>query len=521
MQALGAEDPSRIGPFRLQGRLGEGDMGQVYLARSEHGDRVAVKLVRPGLARLPTFRRRFRREVDAARRIGGRWTVPVRDADPDAATPWVATDYLPAPSLHEVVTGEHGPLPERSLPALANGLTHALRDIHEAGLVHRDLKPSGILITRNGPRVIDSGIARAVEAATTTLTRTGAVVGSPGFMSPEQCRGEVLTPASDVFCLGSVLAFAATGRSPFGGTGTDAPSLLRRIVQGDHDLGGVPGTIRGLVEECLAPEPADRPTLSRLLERTREGSLWEPAADPDADPWLPAALTAEPGRQTAELPPVGRTPAAPDPPPAAPARPSVAPPRRRIGLPAAGAVAAVAAVALVAAVLLTRPPGGTEPVVTPVPPGPPGVSGLPSDDGPAARDDPGPTTGAVGTTTGDSGGSDAGAGPGSGPTSAAPGTESLPPDDARNGADGTAPGTSSAGAPSDAGADTATGPSLSPSDTATDDTGDTGQSVGHTSGGADAGTDGSTGDAGSVEGADSGGSLVGGLVGGLLGGSGD
>src|SRR5690606_14274327 len=162
MEALREEDPHRIGEYRLLGRLGAGGMGQVYLARSRGGRTVAVKLVREELAREPEFRRRFRHEVEAARRVGGEWTAPVLDADTEAETPWVATGYIAGPSLHTVVTHDHGPLPERSVRVLANGLAHALRAIHGAGLVHRDLKPSNVLVTIDGPKVIDFGIARAL-----------------------------------------------------------------------------------------------------------------------------------------------------------------------------------------------------------------------------------------------------------------------------------------------------------------------------------------------------------------------
>ncbi|MGY0059784.1 protein kinase domain-containing protein [Streptomyces sp. LZ34] len=307
MKALGPQDPQSIGEYRLVGRLGEGGMGQVYLARSRRGRTVALKLVLPELARQPDFRQRFRNEVEAARRIGGEWTAPVLDADLDAATPWVATGYVAGPSLHEVVAGDHGELPERSVVALANGLAHALRDIHGSGLIHRDLKPSNVLVTIDGPRVIDFGIARAVGDSTSALTRTGAVVGSPGFMSPEQCRGEQLTAASDIFCLGSVLAFAATGRSPFGDPYSAMPVLMLRIIEDEKDLGGIPDRLRGLIAACLAPAPAARPGLEELLKLTADGNLWHhgrdssPFAKQGAEPWLPAGLIAGLGRQAVGL----------------------------------------------------------------------------------------------------------------------------------------------------------------------------------------------------------------------------
>jgi hypothetical protein len=302
MKALGPQDPQVIGEYRLVGTLGEGGMGQVYVARSGRGRTVALKLVLPELARQPEFRQRFRNEVEAARRIGGTWTAPVLDANLEAETPWVATGYVAGPSLHEVVAGLHGPLPERSVFALANGLSRALRDIHAAGLIHRDLKPSNVLVTIDGPRVIDFGIARAAGDVTSALTRTGSVVGSPGFMSPEQCRGEALTPASDIFCLGSVLAFAATGRSPFGNADSAMHVLMLRIIQDEKDLSGISERLRGLIEACLAPHPANRPTLEQLLAYTVEGELWhEGGHGKEPEPWLPSSLLARLGRQAVGL----------------------------------------------------------------------------------------------------------------------------------------------------------------------------------------------------------------------------
>lgn len=202
MDGLIPGDPERIGRYRLLGRLGEGGMGRVYLARSDRGRTVAVKTVREELARMPDFRRRFSQEVKAAQRVGGEWTAPVLDADTEASTPWVATGYVAGPSLAEVVDRQYGPLPPSTLRVLAAGLVRALQAIHAAGLVHRDLKPSNVLVTIDGPRVIDFGIARALDVSTQSaegLTAAGAVVGSPGFMSPEQVRGEKVSYASDVF----------------------------------------------------------------------------------------------------------------------------------------------------------------------------------------------------------------------------------------------------------------------------------------------------------------------------------
>ncbi|MFE4647443.1 serine/threonine-protein kinase [Streptomyces sp. NPDC056707] len=303
MDKLGSGDPQRIGAYRLLGRLGAGGMGQVYLARSDRGRTVAIKLVRRELAEQQEFRDRFRQEVRAARRVGSAWTAPVLDADTEAAVPWVATGYVAGPSLQATVSGRagapagpgaYGPLPERSVRILGAGLARALRSIHAAGLIHRDLKPSNILLTIDGPRVIDFGIARALDTVTDGgLTRTGSLVGSPGFMAPEQVRGERVTAACDVFCLGSVLAYATTGRLPFSGADNEVHALLFRIAQEEPDLTGVPVDLADLVRDCLRKDPADRPTTDAILERLVEGET--------AEPWLPGALIAQLGRHAVEL----------------------------------------------------------------------------------------------------------------------------------------------------------------------------------------------------------------------------
>ncbi|MFE4211587.1 protein kinase [Streptomyces sp. NPDC056844] len=304
MEKLGSGDPQRIGTYRLLGRLGAGGMGQVFLARSERGRTVALKLVRPELAELQHFRDRFRAEVQAARQVGGSWTAPVLDAGVDAAVPWVATGYVAGPSLHRIVSGRpgapvadseaYGPLPERSVRILGAGLAGALQDIHRAGLIHRDLKPSNVLMTIDGPRVIDFGIARALDTvADGGLTRTGAMIGSPGFMSPEQVRGERVTTACDVFCLGAVLAYASTGRLPFGSAETGAHALMYRIAQEEPDLTGVPVGLVELIQECLAKDPAARPSTDAVLERLGDTDT--------AEPWLPGALIAQLGRHAVGL----------------------------------------------------------------------------------------------------------------------------------------------------------------------------------------------------------------------------
>ncbi|MGW4429489.1 serine/threonine-protein kinase [Streptomyces tendae] len=300
MRGLGDGDPQRIGVYRLLGRLGAGGMGHVYLARSDRGRMAAVKLVREELAALEEFRERFRQEVESARRVGGYWTAPVLDADTEAAVPWVATGYVAGPSLQQVVGHDHGALPERSVRTLGAGLAHALQDIHAAGIVHRDLKPSNVLVTIDGPRVIDFGIARALQTVTDGgLTRTGALVGSPGFMAPEQVRGDRVTPACDVFCLGSVLTYAATGKLPFGPANSGAHALMFRIAQEDPDLTGVPEGIADLVRDCLRKDPAARPGLAEVLERT--GAQDTVTDGRSRDPWLPSALVAQLGRHAVQL----------------------------------------------------------------------------------------------------------------------------------------------------------------------------------------------------------------------------
>src|SRR5690606_16004242 len=217
MQPLGHDDPRRIGDYRLLGVLGVGGMGRVYLGRNAGGRTVAVKVIRPDLIADPEFRTRFQREVAAARRVGSSCTAPVLDADVDADPPWLATGYVAGIALNDAVD-RFGPFGERSLIVLARGLAEALVAVHEAGVVHRDLKPSNVLLAIDGPKVIDFGIARAVED--TALTTTGKVIGSPAFMCPEQVTGEPVGPAGDMFALGGVLTYAATGQGPFGGGDT-------------------------------------------------------------------------------------------------------------------------------------------------------------------------------------------------------------------------------------------------------------------------------------------------------------
>lgn len=300
MRGLGDGEPRQIGRYRLLGRLGAGGMGDVYLARSDRGRTVAIKLVHEELAAQEEFRKRFRYEVEAARRVGGHWTAPVLDADTEAAVPWVATGYVAGPSLRQIVGRDHGPLPEYSVRTLAAGLAHALRDIHGAGIVHRDLKPSNVLVTIDGPRVIDFGIARALETVTDGhLTRTGALIGSPGFMAPEQVRSDRITPACDIFCLGSVLAYAATGKMPFGTAQTGAHVLMYRIAHEEPNLDGVPAGGMDLIRDCLEKNPAARPSLDEVLRRT--GAQDTVADGHSHEPWLPGPLVAQLGRHAVSL----------------------------------------------------------------------------------------------------------------------------------------------------------------------------------------------------------------------------
>ncbi|MFF3328712.1 PQQ-binding-like beta-propeller repeat protein [Streptomyces sp. NPDC002888] len=260
MTPLSTGDPESIGGYTLLGRLGAGGMGVVYLGVSASGRQVAVKLVHTSYAQEEEFRTRFRQEIVAARRVSGAFTAPVVDADPDADLPWMATLYVPGLSLAEVVKKD-GPLSRRELRALGLGLTEALRDIHRAGLVHRDLKPANVLMTEDGPRVIDFGISRAADNQ--SLTMTGRVIGTPPFMSPEQLASpRDVTPASDVFSLGSLLVFAAVGTGPFD---ADSPYLTGyQVMYETPDLDGVPEALLRIVERCLDKDPAARPELADL-----------------------------------------------------------------------------------------------------------------------------------------------------------------------------------------------------------------------------------------------------------------
>src|SRR5947209_4742951 len=257
---LQPEDPREIGPYRLLGQLGSGGMGLLFLGMSAGGRPIAVKIIKTELATDPGFRARFRREVAAAQKVGGLLTALVVDADLDCPIPWLATAYVAGPSLTETVRG-HGPLPVRSLLALTAGLAEGLCAIHQAGVVHRDLKPSNVLLAEDGPRVIDFGISGAAEAS--AAAGAGVMIGSPGYMSPEQVLGYDIGLASDMFSLGAVLTFAATGQGPFGAGSPGA--LMYRLVNTPANLDEVPAEVRPLVGRCLAKHPGDRPTAGELL----------------------------------------------------------------------------------------------------------------------------------------------------------------------------------------------------------------------------------------------------------------
>ncbi|MFE5677600.1 protein kinase [Streptomyces erythrochromogenes] len=281
MKPLESGDPTSLGDgrYRLVGRLGQGGMGVVYLGRSQSGRAVAVKVVRPELSTEPGFRRRFADEVAAARRVGGFHTAPVVDADPDGEPAWLVTAFVPGPTL-QAVLARVGSLPLDTLTVLAAGLAEALEAIHRAGVIHRDLKPANIIVAEDGPRVIDFGIARALDG--TSLTQTGLQVGTPGFLAPEQLTGGgAVTPAVDMFALGVVLTQAAGG-APFG----DGPSAARhyKVVYEEPDLTAVPGELREAIGACLSKDPAARPSPAAFLDTLT-------VRHPDGHSWLPEAAT--------------------------------------------------------------------------------------------------------------------------------------------------------------------------------------------------------------------------------------
>nr|WP_237535710.1 serine/threonine-protein kinase [Streptomyces sp. SID3343] len=290
------DDPRTVGGYVLRARLGSGGMGRVYLSYTPGGRPVAIKVIRGEFADDPEFRRRFRQEVAAAQRVQGLYTAPVIDTDADAEQPWLATAYVAGPSLYEAVY-RHGPLPAETVLILMAGVAEALQSVHSAGVVHRDLKPSNVILAADGPRVIDFGIARAADA--TPLTRTGMSIGTPAFMAPEQARGLSSKPATDVFALGSLGVYAATGTSAFG-EGTDS-SVLYRVVHQDPELSGVPEELLDVVRRCLEKDPELRPTPTQVIELCRAASAGTRLQVGEG--WLPATLVEEVTRRVNEQPP--------------------------------------------------------------------------------------------------------------------------------------------------------------------------------------------------------------------------
>ncbi|MFD9408239.1 serine/threonine-protein kinase [Streptomyces sp. NPDC059989] len=255
-------DPKKIGPYRVIGRLGSGGMGTVHAALDPQGVRVAVKVIHAAQAQDAEFRARFRREVQLSARVSGPCLIPLLAADPEAEAPWLATEYAPGPTLNQHLTA-YGPPTGGSLYALATGTAQALAAIHQAGVVHRDVKPQNVILSPAGPRVLDFGIAHAADG--TSVTRTGVMTGTPGWISPEQYRTGTAGPAGDVFAWGALIAYAATGRLPFG---TGAPDVVAfRVMSGEADLDGIPDELRRIVEQALTKEPEDRPTAEEAAEQ--------------------------------------------------------------------------------------------------------------------------------------------------------------------------------------------------------------------------------------------------------------
>ncbi|WP_308407642.1 serine/threonine-protein kinase [Streptomyces sp. RKAG337] len=307
-QPLTDEDPKTVAGYLLSARLGAGGMGKVYLSYTPGGRPVAIKVIRPEFAEDPEFRRRFRQEVLAAQRVQGLYTAPVIDSDTEGPHPWLATAYVAGPSLHAAVA-DHGAMPVPTVLLLIAGIAEALQVIHHAGIVHRDLKPSNVLLAVDGPRVIDFGIARAAD--TTALTGTGVSVGTPSFMAPEQAAGTSCTPATDIFALGQIAAFAAMGGAAFG----DGPShaVLYRIVHEEPDLSELPGELREIVTRCLIKDPTLRPSTAQIIAMCGQASKDPALRRPDG--WLPQSYAADLTQA-----------AAPTPQPVQPAAPPQAPP---------------------------------------------------------------------------------------------------------------------------------------------------------------------------------------------------
>ncbi|OLT23602.1 hypothetical protein BJF79_45915 [Actinomadura sp. CNU-125] len=323
-EPLAPDEPRVLGAYRLLGRLGRGGMGTVYLGAEPNGRRVAVKVINRELAGEPAFLARFRREVTAARRVHRFCTAPVLDAELDQDPPYIVTEYIDGPNLHDAVR-ERGPLPGSDLEGLAVGVATALAAIHGAEIVHRDLKPANVLLSSTGPRVIDFGIARALDAAD-GLTRTGQFVGTPSYIAPEVLEGGPVEQASDVFSWGCVVAFAGTGRPPF--QGATVAETFRRIGAAEPDLDGLDARLREIVAAALTKDPRERPTAQDVLARLvgRERPDPESLAESVSATWQRPDGTGAPAGSTATgghpvPPPVP----APDPDVAAPSVPLPSP----------------------------------------------------------------------------------------------------------------------------------------------------------------------------------------------------
>ena len=316
-QPLGEDDPKNVAGYKLAARLGAGGMGKVYLSYTPGGRAVAIKVIRPDFAQDAEFRRRFAQEVQAAQRVQGLFTAPVIDADAEAEQPWLATAYVPGPSLADAVA-THGKLPVETVLLLVAGIAEALHVIHGAGIVHRDLKPANVLLAADGPRVIDFGIARAADA--TSLTSSGVTIGTPSFMAPEQAAGSHVTAATDIFALGQIAAYAATGRAAFG-EGT-SHGVLYRIVHEEPDLSELPEQLRELVTRCMVKEPDGRPSVAEILNICQTANGETVLRRPEE--WLPSVVAAEiTTRKAAPAP--SATPAAGQSPVAPPAPAAAAP----------------------------------------------------------------------------------------------------------------------------------------------------------------------------------------------------
>ncbi|MFF8918903.1 serine/threonine-protein kinase [Streptomyces sp. NPDC015032] len=261
VEPLGPGDPAEISGYMLRGKLGEGGMGSVYLSHTRGGQPVALKVIRREFAQDSEFLRRFAREVQAAYRVQGAYTAAVLDSSIDGQQPWLASTYVPGPSLADAVL-EYGPLPLQTVLLLTAGVAEALQSIHSVDVVHRDLKPSNVLLAADGPRVIDFGIARSAEA--TALTGADVRLGTPAYMSPEQAEGKPATSALDIFTLGLIAYFASTGGHAFGEG--DGHALLYRIVARQPDLSACPEPLHPLIARCLAKEPRERPALCEIID---------------------------------------------------------------------------------------------------------------------------------------------------------------------------------------------------------------------------------------------------------------